>query len=674
MRSSPFSLFVAVLTLLLASPAGAVPLEFIQQGRLVDDSGQPLVGTHGLIFTLFDSPSGGTELWSEQHVTAFDSGHYVVVLGEFVDLNDSLFSGGPLWLELEVDGSVLEPRQQMLSVPFARQALNAQNLYGGVVDADSISVGGTTVVDSSGAWTGPTPSVDWSDLSGVPADLQDGDQDADTLQTLFCLPGEVAAWNGSAWACATDSDTQLSEAEVDAYVANNDYAVGPHSVNTDLLASLTCSPGQGVKWDGTAWGCADETWASTGTDLSYSGNVGVGTTSPQAALDVNGGIRIGDDPAGCTTSKDGTLRWNGGTVQICNGSEWAPIYTPPPQLASISPSSGFTSGGFTVTLTGTNFLSPMFVTIGGTQATDVTLIDSTTCTATVPSSATPGATNVTVTNPDGGSSTLSGAFTYNPAPYAVVTVTENEGVSLNNYPVKVDIGGHSAALSAGFTITTSAGATVDYCFEVQSGVLEGECTSSYSDFVWVELPQIPASGTAELYLIPGTDSAGTGLDVFEVYEDFADTSAAPGISSWNYAQLNNGFVSLASSNSYYVAVNGSGPTGSVHKRIDYYQGQWQQESDTTLWLDGVDYGGDIDVYCTPQPNGLRSWTIITTSQMSYDLCNGERTGNFSVSPGSSFEYRHRSNDDDAAGMTLNWISLRPYVDNEPTSTVATVGS
>ena len=717
-------LLVTVLTVAVCSPAWAVPATFTQQGRMLNSTGQPLSGMHAMYLVLYDTETGGVGLWSEYHSTYFDNGYYTVNLGSVTPLDNDLFSGASLWLEVTLDGVILEPRQELGSVPWALRATSAENVEGGVVNAASISIDDTPVIDSSGAWVGPTPSVDWTELSGVPTDIGDGDADTlqalsclngelaswngstwactadndtqlseaevdafvanndysvgdhtvDTLQTLFCLPFEVASWDGTAWDCATDIDTQLSEAEVDAFVANNNYAVGPHSVNTDVLANMACSPGQGVKWDGTAWDCADETWASNGADLSYSGNVGIGTPSPQASLDVNGGIRIGDDPADCTAGKDGTLRWNGGTVQICNGTEWAPIYTPPPQLANISPNSGFTSGGFTVTLTGTNFLSPMFVSIGGTQATDVTVIDSTTCTATVPVSATLGATNVTVTNPDGGSSTLSGAFTYNPTPYAVVTITENQGVSLNNYPVRVDISGHSTGLSGGFTVTTTDGSAVDYCFEVQSGNQEGECTSSYSDFIWVDLPQIPASGTTDLYLVQGSDTAGTGLDVFEVYEDFEDSSAAPGISSWNYAQFNNGFISLAGSASYYVAVSGSGPAGNIHKRIDYYQGNWQNESDLTLWLDGVDYGGDIDVYCPVQPNGARSWTLITTNQMSYDLCNGLGSNTFSVNPGGSFEYRHRSNDDDAAGMTLNWMSLRPYVDNEPTSTVIQVGS
>jgi hypothetical protein len=78
---------------------------------------------------------------------------------------------------------------------------------------------------------------------------------------------------------------------------------------------------------------------------------------------------------------------------------------------SISPSSGTPSGGTSVKITGTGFLSGAKVTFGGVAGTNVTVANSTTITATTPAH-TAAAVNVVVANSNGQSSTLTSGFTY----------------------------------------------------------------------------------------------------------------------------------------------------------------------------------------------------------------------------------------------------------------------
>ena len=82
-------------------------------------------------------------------------------------------------------------------------------------------------------------------------------------------------------------------------------------------------------------------------------------------------------------------------------------YTAPasaPTLTSVSPTSGPTAGGTTITLTGTNFVSGATVRVGGTAATNVAFVSATQLTARTPAG-TAGARDVQVTNPDGQSAT-----------------------------------------------------------------------------------------------------------------------------------------------------------------------------------------------------------------------------------------------------------------------------
>jgi hypothetical protein len=84
---------------------------------------------------------------------------------------------------------------------------------------------------------------------------------------------------------------------------------------------------------------------------------------------------------------------------------------PAPTVSSVAPTSGPTTGGTAVTLTGTNFVANATVSVGGSAATNVSVVNSTTITATTPAHAA-GAVSVTVTNPDGQSGTRSSGFTY----------------------------------------------------------------------------------------------------------------------------------------------------------------------------------------------------------------------------------------------------------------------
>jgi hypothetical protein len=82
-----------------------------------------------------------------------------------------------------------------------------------------------------------------------------------------------------------------------------------------------------------------------------------------------------------------------------------------PTLVSVSPASGPTAGGTTITLTGTNFIAGAAVNVGGILATGVTVVSATTITAVTPAH-TAGSVTVTVTFPGGAQAIKASAYSF----------------------------------------------------------------------------------------------------------------------------------------------------------------------------------------------------------------------------------------------------------------------
>ncbi len=62
-------LAILALTLLAAPAFSQVPQDTTFTGRLVDDMGDPLAGPVDLELRIFDAETGGTQLYSEEHLS-----------------------------------------------------------------------------------------------------------------------------------------------------------------------------------------------------------------------------------------------------------------------------------------------------------------------------------------------------------------------------------------------------------------------------------------------------------------------------------------------------------------------------------------------------------------------------------------------------------------------------
>ncbi len=118
-----------------------------------------------------------------------------------------------------------------------------------------------------------------------------------------------------------------------------------------------------------------------------------------------------------------------------------------PAIASISPNSGSTNGGTAITITGTGFLSGAIVSLGGSAATGVSVVNSTTIMATTPAHSA-GTATVVITNTDGQSGSKTSGYNYS-----------------NNAPTITSVSPASGSVNGGTAVTISgsgflSGATV----------------------------------------------------------------------------------------------------------------------------------------------------------------------------------------------------------------------
>jgi len=130
----------------LAAPAiaHAVPDRLGLTARITDE-GEPLTGSHAFIVSLHDAATGGAEVWTETITAVIADGLAYLTLGDDTALDAAVLDGGPLWVELQVDGTVVEPRLEVTSAAYAIRAGVAEDAerLGGLPSSSFLPKGAT---------------------------------------------------------------------------------------------------------------------------------------------------------------------------------------------------------------------------------------------------------------------------------------------------------------------------------------------------------------------------------------------------------------------------------------------------------------------------------------------------------------------------------------------------
>ena len=200
---------------------------------------------------------------------------------------------------------------------------------------------------------------------------------------------------------------------VDAFQAN-------HAGNGDAFVTKIDSAGSAFVYSSYLGGPSDE------------GGYAIGIDSAGNAYVAGAATASGFPTAGAFQSAYGGGTTDGFITKISGGGATP---APAPSVSFISPNQGPTSGGTSVTIQGSGFLSGASVLFGGVSATNVVVTSGTTITANAPARAA-GPVEVKIINPDGQQAGLESGYTYvqqspspNQPPQVSVTASPASGMA-----------------------------------------------------------------------------------------------------------------------------------------------------------------------------------------------------------------------------------------------------
>jgi Domain of unknown function DUF11/IPT/TIG domain len=225
------------------------------------------------------------------------------------------------------------------------------------------------------------------------------------------------------------------------------------------------------------------------------------------------------------------------------------LLPPAPVAKSLSPTSGTTAGGTSVTISGTNFFSGDTVKFGSVAGTGVTVNSVTNITVTTPAESA-GTVNLTVTDTNNQSSILTNGFTYTVIPADVgVTLTGPAAVSSGtNFTYVITVTNSGPASASSVVVTDTLPFNVTFVSASGNG-------SDISGVVNWALGTLVSGQASNLTLTVTAPTSGTITNIASVGSGTLDTNLANNTSAPVTTAVTNG----ASSNfGVWVAANGGG--------------------------------------------------------------------------------------------------------------------
>ncbi|GIW68371.1 MAG: hypothetical protein KatS3mg099_319 [Candidatus Parcubacteria bacterium] len=287
-RLSRGLLFILIVALIVGGVFAAASKGFAAfrpeinyQGKLTDSNNLAVAdGNYYMTFRLYTTATGGTPIWTEAHVgtttpVAVTNGLFTVMLGSITSLAGVNFDQ-PLWLEVAIGGTdgasweTLSPRKPLGAVPAAFVSQTAQTL-------DNLDSAQFLRSDTSDTFGGGTLTIDGS--------------------------GALSVLGGATFSNATSSTFYTTTFGIGSDyltdITGTGLAVAGGALSVTNVPASSLSLTNGYTYRGSSANTAE---ATSTLFVADSGNVGIGTTTPGALLDVQGAAQFGTGNVNLITS------------------------------------------------------------------------------------------------------------------------------------------------------------------------------------------------------------------------------------------------------------------------------------------------------------------------------------------------------------------------------------
>ncbi len=289
-------LFTIIILVLSISTQAQAPEKFQYQTVVRDNAGVP-IANQSVAFRISihaGSASGPLSYVEDHSATTNDFGLANLVIGDGAVFS-GLFNGidwstNQYFIEVALDANggsnyVSMGTTQLLSVPYALNAKKVSDMQ----MADLTNVAGTPAIGQILKWDG----TNWIPQSDSSANY--------TAGTGIAISGsnQISADLGTSIATSEIQNNAVTNAKI-ANNAVNTAQIANGAVTAAKVDQMSATSGEVLKWNGSNWAPAADNagssvWNLSGSDAYYNaGDVGIGTSSPSAKLEVSQNSSLSD--------------------------------------------------------------------------------------------------------------------------------------------------------------------------------------------------------------------------------------------------------------------------------------------------------------------------------------------------------------------------------------------